>query len=187
MFLAPPSHAPLRCRRPSSVLRRSLVPSKLFTSVGPRARVATSRNGRLDTSANYVWTLRAFECKDNVRYTYVRSKKVEELCNLDTPDVEFNLSNIMEAEGREEVTVGASDASDVVIAYGEVSKLHLKFYVRGPEKKSLFVEDMGSTHGTRVNEWILLPGQTVEVKPGETVELARTYRFQIQRNVIAHA
>jgi pSer/pThr/pTyr-binding forkhead associated (FHA) protein len=73
-----------------------------------------------------------------------------------------------------EVTLGRSAASNVVVAHGEVSKLHARL-VRGADR--LFVLDLGSTNGTFVN------GERVRralLRHGDTLSLGGAAAFTVQ-------
>ena len=69
------------------------------------------------------------------------------------------------------VTVGrAQEGVDLRIGDGTISRQHVRFHVG----ETLYVEDLGSANGTRVRGRRLEPGETVEVKPGDMIELGRT-------------
>ncbi|MGO8970531.1 MAG: sigma 54-interacting transcriptional regulator [Myxococcaceae bacterium] len=71
---------------------------------------------------------------------------------------------------RGSVTVGRSDGVEIQLGDEAISRQHIKFHVGG----TLQVEDLGSANGTRVRGRFLKSGETVELIPGDTVELGRT-------------
>ena len=74
------------------------------------------------------------------------------------------------------VTVGRGEGVEFRISDKAISRQHLKFHVR----EQLYVEDLGSANGTWVRGRSLKAGETVEVNPGDMIELGRTMLF-IQR------
>jgi hypothetical protein len=68
------------------------------------------------------------------------------------------------------VSVGRSCRSDIAIADPLVSRHHLLFHI----EDQLFVEDVGSTQGTRLRERILSKGDRVTLSPGEPVTIGST-------------
>lgn len=67
--------------------------------------------------------------------------------------------------------LGRSLRNQVVLDDGSVSNRHLKMVRVGGK---LFVEDLRSTNGTRVNGRRVDPGQSVEVGEGDLIRLGRT-------------
>jgi len=68
------------------------------------------------------------------------------------------------------VTVGRTDSVEIQLGDEAISRQHIKFHVG----ETLQVEDLGSANGTRVRGRFLKSGETVELNPGDTVELGRT-------------
>ncbi len=68
------------------------------------------------------------------------------------------------------VTVGRAEDVELRIGDPSISRRHVRFHV-GPR---LLVEDLRSANGTSVRGRTLNPGETVEVKVGDVVELGRT-------------
>ena len=79
----------------------------------------------------------------------------------------------------EGVTVGRNPAgSSHVVADPSVSREHARFYVDGGE---LFVEDLGSTNGTALNEHALNPGASTRVSGGDDLTLGSvTFRVDLR-------
>jgi hypothetical protein len=67
--------------------------------------------------------------------------------------------------------LGRSLRNQVVLEDGSVSNRHLKMVRVG---RKLFVEDLRSTNGTRVNGRRMDPGQSVEVEEGDLIRLGRS-------------
>jgi two-component system, NtrC family, response regulator AtoC len=68
------------------------------------------------------------------------------------------------------VTVGRTDGVDVRLGDQAISRQHIRFHVG----ELLRVEDLSSANGTRVRGRLLKSGETVEVNPGDSIELGRT-------------
>jgi two-component system response regulator AtoC len=68
------------------------------------------------------------------------------------------------------VTVGRTAGVDIRLGDHAVSRQHVRFHVG----KLLSVEDLKSANGTRVRGRLLNAGETVEVNPGDAIELGRT-------------
>jgi DNA-binding NtrC family response regulator len=69
------------------------------------------------------------------------------------------------------VTVGrAQEGVDLRIGDGTISRQHVRFHVG----EKLRLEDLRSANGTSVRGRRLDPGETVEVNPGDMIELGRT-------------
>jgi two-component system response regulator AtoC len=68
------------------------------------------------------------------------------------------------------VTVGRTEGVDVRLGDQAISRQHVKFHVG----ELLHVEDLSSANGTRVRGRLLKAGETVEVNPGDAIELGRT-------------
>ena len=69
------------------------------------------------------------------------------------------------------VTVGrAQEGVDLRIGDGTISRQHVRFHVG----ERLCIEDLRSANGTRVRGRRLEPGETVDVNPGDVIELGRT-------------
>jgi len=71
---------------------------------------------------------------------------------------------------RGSVTVGRAEGADVRLGDQAISRQHIKFHVG----ELLRVEDLGSANGTRVRGRLLKSGETVEVNPGDSIEIGRT-------------
>jgi two-component system, NtrC family, response regulator AtoC len=71
---------------------------------------------------------------------------------------------------RGSVTVGRTEGVDVQLGDQAISRQHIKFHV----SELLHVEDLSSANGTRVRGRLLKSGETVEVNPGDSIELGRT-------------
>jgi pSer/pThr/pTyr-binding forkhead associated (FHA) protein len=74
---------------------------------------------------------------------------------------------------RGSATVGRAEEAEFRISDKAISRQHLKFHVR----EKLYVEDLGSANGTWVRGRSLKAGETVEVNPGDMIELGRTMLF----------
>ena len=74
------------------------------------------------------------------------------------------------------VTVGRGEGVEFQITDRAISRQHVRIHVTD----WLCVEDLGSANGTFVRGRSLKPGETVEVQPGDMIELGRTMLF-IQR------
>ena len=68
------------------------------------------------------------------------------------------------------VTVGRSDKADIRIDDPSISRKHAVIHMGPP----LLIEDLRSANGVRVRGNALKPGQSVEISPGETVDLGAT-------------
>jgi two-component system, NtrC family, response regulator AtoC len=68
------------------------------------------------------------------------------------------------------VTVGRAEDVELRIGDPSISRRHVRFHV----SPRLSVEDLRSANGTSVRGRTLNPGETVEVKVGEVIELGRT-------------
>jgi two-component system, NtrC family, response regulator AtoC len=68
------------------------------------------------------------------------------------------------------VTVGRAEDVELRVGDPSISRRHVRFHV-GPR---LLVEDLRSANGTSVRGRTLTPGESVEVKVGDVVELGRT-------------
>ena len=67
--------------------------------------------------------------------------------------------------------IGRSSKNNIQIKDDAVSRKQLKIF-KVDEK--LFVEDLKSTNGTRINDEMIKPGESVEVKEGDTISIANT-------------
>ena len=74
------------------------------------------------------------------------------------------------------LTVGRAEGVEVQIPDPAMSRHHVKFHL----EERVQVEDLSSANGTIVRGRALSPGETVEVSPGDMIELGRTMLF-IQR------
>jgi pSer/pThr/pTyr-binding forkhead associated (FHA) protein len=74
----------------------------------------------------------------------------------------------------DEATLGRAPTADVRIEDGFASSAHARIFPRG---ESMYIEDLGSTNGTYLNEHQL---QTVEqLRPDDTIRIGETeYRYQ---------
>ncbi len=71
---------------------------------------------------------------------------------------------------RGSITVGRTDGVEIQLDDEAISRQHIKFHIG----ETLQVEDLGSANGTRVRGRFLKSGETIELNPGDTVELGRT-------------
>jgi hypothetical protein len=69
------------------------------------------------------------------------------------------------------LTLGRSTRSDVLLEDPLASRDHLRLH---PRDRTLVVEDVGSTNGTRVREQPLRKGEQMELSLGETVTIGST-------------
>ena len=67
--------------------------------------------------------------------------------------------------------IGRSSKNHIQIKDDAVSRKQFKIF-KVDEK--LFVEDLKSTNGTRINDEMIKPGESVEVKEGDTISIANT-------------
>jgi pSer/pThr/pTyr-binding forkhead associated (FHA) protein len=74
----------------------------------------------------------------------------------------------------DEATLGRAPTADVRIEDSFASSAHARIFPRG---QSMYIEDLGSTNGTYLNERQL---RTVEeLRPGDTIRIGETeYRYQ---------
>jgi len=74
----------------------------------------------------------------------------------------------------DEATLGRASTADVRIEDAFASSAHARIFPRG---QSMYIEDMGSTNGTYLNERQL---RTVELlRPGDTIRIGETeYRYE---------
>lgn len=72
---------------------------------------------------------------------------------------------------KESIIIGRAENCDLVLAHdGTVSRRHAKVLVEG---ERLFIEDLGSTHGTFVDGQ-RISGRT-ELRPGAIIRIGNTY------------
>jgi pSer/pThr/pTyr-binding forkhead associated (FHA) protein len=71
----------------------------------------------------------------------------------------------------EAMFIGRSSRNDIQIKDIKVSRKHLKVF---RTEKTLFVEDLRSTNGTRLNGKTIKPGQCFEMEKGDTISLGNT-------------
>lgn len=69
-----------------------------------------------------------------------------------------------------EVKVGRSPSCDIVLQYLTVSREHL--LIRCDNSNRLFIQDLHSTFGTRVNGQKIIPGVMVPIQPGSMVQVS---------------
>ena len=67
---------------------------------------------------------------------------------------------------KELTSVGRVDGNDIVLPHQSVSGSHGELVLRG--KDNVYIRDLGSTNGVRVNAQ---PVQVSEIKPGDRVEV----------------
>ncbi|UCF83825.1 MAG: FHA domain-containing protein [Desulfobacteraceae bacterium] len=67
--------------------------------------------------------------------------------------------------------IGRSSKNHIQIKDDAISRKQLKIFKVG---KRLFVEDLKSTNGTLINDEMITPGESVEVKEGDTISIANT-------------
>jgi two-component system, NtrC family, response regulator AtoC len=79
------------------------------------------------------------------------------------------------------VTVGRAGGVELKITDQHISRQHVKFHLGA----RLCVEDLNSANGTWVRGCSLKPGETVEVNPGDTIELGQTTMLVVQRTPAA--
>lgn len=72
------------------------------------------------------------------------------------------------------ITIGRHTDNGVELKNRNVSGHHCRFYV---ENHRIYLEDMGSTNGTYVNDIVVLPGRSVALSQGDVVKTDR-YIFQ---------
>ena len=74
----------------------------------------------------------------------------------------------------DEATLGRAPTADVRVEDGFASSAHARIFPRG---ESMYIEDLGSTNGTYLNERQL---RTVEeLRAGDTIRIGETeYRYQ---------
>ena len=74
----------------------------------------------------------------------------------------------------DEATLGRAPTADVQIEDSFASSAHARIFPRG---QSMYIEDLGSTNGTFLNERQL---RTVEqLRPGDTIRIGETeYRYE---------
>jgi len=176
----------------------SAIPSRKGPSFATYASSPRGRSSALSIHANYIWTLHSFPCKDAAS----NPEGVTENCNLDQPgEQELSISALIEAHGgRDYVTLGSSDAADIVLQWEQVGGEHVKLIVSGDNMEKLYIEDMDSDKGTTIDSQSLPPGTVCELVPGQVVKLGSTkthdddekniddaYTFVVERNVVAHA
>ena len=77
-------------------------------------------------------------------------------------------------EIHDEVTLGRSPTADVQIEDRFASAAHARIFARGD---SMYIEDLGSTNGTYLNERQL--ARPVQLEPSDTIRIGETeYRYQ---------
>ena len=69
-----------------------------------------------------------------------------------------------------DLTIGRSKGVEVCIDVPQISRRHAILHLGNP----LRLEDLGSANGTRVRDRQLDPGETVDVAPGDVIELGST-------------
>ncbi len=65
-----------------------------------------------------------------------------------------------------EVTVGRVGGNDLVLGHAQISRKHLRLYIQNGR---VFVEDLGSSNGTRLNENRIDPNSPQQLAVGDTV------------------
>ena len=70
------------------------------------------------------------------------------------------------------------DAVDYVISSDGVSRRHAMIFISG---ENLYVEDLGSTNGTYVNQVRLSPGSPMQLAEGTVLRLGPN-RYKIEKN-----
>ena len=74
----------------------------------------------------------------------------------------------------DEATLGRAPTADVRIEDAFASSAHARIFPRG---QSMYIEDMGSTNGTYLNERQLTTVE--ELRPGDTIRIGETeYRYE---------
>ena len=73
--------------------------------------------------------------------------------------------------GEKAMFIGRSSRNDIQIKDIKVSRKHLKVF---RIEKTLFVEDLRSTNGTRLNGKTITPGESFEMEKGDTISLGNT-------------
>jgi two-component system response regulator AtoC len=104
---------------------------------------------------------------ETLRLARAAEEPLLELCVLALWD-DQHLTFPLPARGS--VTVGRTEGVDVRLGDQAISRQHVKFHVG----ELLHVEDLSSANGTRVRGRLLTSGETVEVNPGDAIELGRT-------------
>lgn len=73
--------------------------------------------------------------------------------------------------GRDILFMGRSSKNDIQIKDSTVSRKQVKLFTIG---KKVFVEDLKSTNGTLINGEIIPPGESFELREGDTITLGKT-------------
>ncbi|MCS7066585.1 MAG: FHA domain-containing protein, partial [Fimbriimonadales bacterium] len=87
---------------------------------------------------------------------------------VEAPAVEGAFPRLRDASGRElllkagENLIGRDPSSDVLLNDGTVSRRHARIVIEG---NTAYLEDLGSTNGTRLNGQPVSPGQRVPLPP----------------------
>ena len=68
--------------------------------------------------------------------------------------------------------IGRGSDNDYILQANQISKRHLQFFW---QNEMLFVEDLGSTNGTFVNERRLAEGTPYQINPGDVVRIGGVY------------
>ena len=83
-------------------------------------------------------------------------------------------SKVLLLPERASLSIGRGKGVDLRLEDQAISRRHLNLHLLGD---SVRVEDLGSANGTRVRGRDLAPGETVELQPGDAVEIGRTLLF----------
>ena len=73
--------------------------------------------------------------------------------------------------GRDILFMGRSCKNDIQIQDRTVSRRQVKLFTIG---KKIFLEDLRSTNGTLVNGELLPPGESFELREGDTITIGKT-------------
>jgi phage tail-like protein len=90
--------------------------------------------------------------------------EIRALFRLSGPDVPQNEVTVTSVG----VQAGRTGDNDLVLGHAQISRRHMRLYVQGD---AVFVEDLGSSNGTRVNEERLEPNTPRALRIGDTVSL----------------
>ena len=73
--------------------------------------------------------------------------------------------------GEKSMFIGRSSRNDIQIKDMKISRKHLKVFRK---EETMFVEDLMSTNGTRLNGKTITPGECFEMEKGDTISLGNT-------------
>lgn len=99
----------------------------------------------------------------------------------------INLTNLFKEKNKKELIIGRDTPNvDAVVDFDTVSRKHMKIEMEENGDK-IFVTDLGSTNGTKINEEKLVRKERRLLCGGDILSLAGDVQLEVCRNVHAHA